>query len=92
MLVNSIRECMKSVFVAFFFVIFIFRDLEQMSQVTGASPIFLDATTDFNTEGGPVGGQTRISLRNEHLSYIFTWYSLCGITSFMWYRQFLRRI
>lgn len=75
-----------------FFVIFIFRDLEQMSQVTGASPIFLDATTDFNAEGGPVGGQTRISLRNEHLSYIFTWYSLCGITSFMWYRQFLRRI
>ncbi|KAI4471293.1 surfeit locus protein [Holotrichia oblita] len=72
--------------------IWYYRDLEQMSQVTGASPIFLDATTDFDSQGGPVGGQTRISLRNEHLSYIFTWYSLCGITSFMWYRQFLRRI
>lgn len=72
--------------------IWYYRDLEQMSNITGASPIFLDATTDFDVKGGPVGGQTRISLRNEHFSYIVTWYSLCGITSFMWYRQFLRKI
>lgn len=24
--------------------------------------------------GGPVGGQTRVTLRNDHLQYIFTWY------------------
>ena len=23
--------------------------------------------------GGPIGGQTRVTLRNEHLQYIFTW-------------------
>lgn len=23
--------------------------------------------------GGPIGGQTRVKLRNEHLQYIFTW-------------------
>ena len=23
--------------------------------------------------GGPIGGQTRISLRNDHLQYVFTW-------------------
>ena len=24
-------------------------------------------------QGGPIGGQTRISLRNDHLQYVFTW-------------------
>lgn len=61
-----------------------------MCKVTGASPIFLDATTDFDVPQGPIGGQTRISLRNEHLSYIFTWYGLSILTSFMWYSQFLK--
>lgn len=61
-----------------------------MCKVTGASPIFLDATTDFDVPKGPIGGQTRVSLRNEHLSYIFTWYALCALTSFMWYSQFLK--
>lgn len=56
-----------------------------MSASTGSSPIFLDATNDFDIPGGPIGGQTRVSLRNEHLSYILTWFSLSGITAFMWY-------
>lgn len=67
------------------------RDLNEMSKVTGASPIFLDATTDFVVPNGPIGGQTRITLRNEHLSYILTWYSLSGFTSYLWYKQFLMR-
>lgn len=61
-----------------------------MCRVTGAVPIYLDATNDMDVNGGPIGGQTRISLRNEHLSYIFTWYSLTGLTSYMWYMQFLK--
>lgn len=61
-----------------------------MSELTGASPIYIDATNDFDVPGGPVGGQTRISLRNEHLSYIFTWYSLSALTSFAWFKQFIR--
>lgn len=68
-----------------------FRDLEQMCKATGASPIFIDATTDFNVKEGPIGGQTRISLRNEHLSYILTWYGLSALTSFLWYKQFIRK-
>ncbi|XP_065161626.1 SURF1-like protein [Atheta coriaria] len=68
-----------------------YRDLTQMSAATGAAPIFLDATTDFAKEHAPIGGQTRISLRNEHLSYVLTWYSLSMITSFMWYTQFIRK-
>lgn len=67
-----------------------FRDLEKMTANTGASPIYLDATNDFDIPGGPVGGQTRITLRNEHLSYILTWFTLSGATSYMWYVKFLK--
>ncbi|KAG5896343.1 hypothetical protein JTB14_005823 [Gonioctena quinquepunctata] len=56
--------------------VYFYRDLEQMASVAGTAPIFLDATNDFDIPGGPVGGQTRISLRNEHLSYILTWFTL----------------
>lgn len=58
-----------------------------MAQLTGASPIYLDATRD--SFGGPIAGQTRVTLRNEHLSYIITWFSLSAITSFYWIKNFL---
>ena len=29
--------------------------------------------TDSTVAGGPIGGQTKVSLRNEHLTYILTW-------------------
>ena len=67
-----------------------YRDLDEMTKATGASPIYLDATDEFDVEGGPVGGQTRISFRNEHLSYILTWYSLSLVTGYLWYRQFVK--
>ncbi|GLV33933.1 Surfeit 1 [Carabus blaptoides fortunei] len=67
-----------------------YRDLETMSKLTNSAPVFLDVISEFDVPGGPKGGQTRVTLRNEHLSYVFTWYSLCGFTSFMWYRQFLK--
>ncbi|XP_044270323.1 surfeit locus protein 1 [Tribolium madens] len=69
-----------------------YRDLNQMAKVTGALPVLLEATTDFDTPEGPIGGQTRVSLRNEHLSYILTWYSLSAATSYLWYKQFLSRV
>jgi len=45
-----------------------------MADVAGTEPVFLDATAETTVPGGPVGGQTRVSLRNEHLSYIMTWW------------------
>ncbi|EFA00352.1 surfeit locus protein 1 [Tribolium castaneum] len=69
-----------------------YRDLNQMAKVTGALPVLLEATTDFDTSEGPIGGQTRVTLRNEHLSYILTWYSLSAATSYLWYKQFLSRV
>ncbi|VEN53388.1 unnamed protein product [Callosobruchus maculatus] len=68
--------------------IFFYRDLPAMCRLTGADEIYLDATNDFDVPGGPIGGQTRVSLRNEHLSYILTWFSLSAATSYMWYKRF----
>lgn len=63
-----------------------------MCRQTGSDPIFLDATVDSSVDGGPLGGQTRVTLRNEHMSYIVTWFSLSGLTSLMWYRQIVKRL
>ncbi|XP_059613398.1 SURF1-like protein [Phlebotomus argentipes] len=70
---------------------FLYRDLAKMCAITGASPYFLDAVESSSLPGGPIGGQTRVTMRNEHLSYIITWFGLSGGTAFMWYRQIFRR-
>ncbi|KAG7172788.1 Surfeit locus protein 1-like [Homarus americanus] len=54
--------------------IFTFRDVPTMARMLGTAPVFLDATDTF--PGGPQGGQTRVTMRNEHLSYMMTWYVL----------------
>lgn len=54
------------------------------------APIFIDADATTTVPDGPIGGQTRVTLRNEHLQYIFTWYSLSLITFYMFY-QFSRK-
>nr|XP_020490248.1 surfeit locus protein 1 [Labrus bergylta] len=69
-----------------------YRDLEGMSTVTGAEPIFIDADFGSTIPGGPLGGQTRVALRNEHMQYIMTWYGLCAATSYMWFAKFIKKI
>ncbi|XP_055009330.1 surfeit locus protein 1 isoform X3 [Boleophthalmus pectinirostris] len=69
-----------------------YRDLEAMAQLTGAEPIFIDADFASTVPGGPIGGQTRVTLRNEHMQYIITWYGLCAATSYMWYAKFVKMI
>uniref|UniRef100_A0A9L0TNZ5 SURF1-like protein n=1 Tax=Equus caballus TaxID=9796 RepID=A0A9L0TNZ5_HORSE len=68
-----------------------YRDLEAMARLTGTDPIFIDADFQSTVPGGPVGGQTRVTLRNEHMQYIITWYGLCAATSYLWFKKFLRR-
>ncbi|KAI4562386.1 hypothetical protein MJT46_011348 [Ovis ammon polii x Ovis aries] len=41
-------------------------------------PIFIDADFKSTVPGGPIGGQTRVTLRNKHLQYIIARYGLCG--------------
>ncbi|KAL8611515.1 hypothetical protein ACOMHN_014570 [Nucella lapillus] len=73
----------------------LYRDVESMARNAGTAPILIDQ--DLKTSVGPLGGQTRVTLRNEHMSYIITWYSLALITyslaliTFaMWFRRYRR--
>ncbi|RWS12511.1 Surfeit locus protein 1-like protein [Dinothrombium tinctorium] len=50
------------------------RDIEQIAELLGTLPIFLDADENSTVKGGPIGGQTKVSLRNEHMNYIITWW------------------
>ncbi|XP_003473186.1 surfeit locus protein 1 isoform X1 [Cavia porcellus] len=68
-----------------------YRNLEAMARTTGAEPVFLDADFKSTVPGGPIGGQTRVTLRNEHMQYIITWYGLCAATSYLWFKKFLQR-
>ncbi|KAK2565793.1 Surfeit locus protein 1, partial [Acropora cervicornis] len=43
------------------------RDVDAMAEVTGSLPILVDADSASTVPGGPIGGQTRVYLRNEHL-------------------------
>jgi surfeit locus 1 family protein len=66
------------------------RDIQLMAQVMGTEPVFLDADVSCEVPPGelPISGQTRVSLRNEHLSYIITWYGLAILTSVLWFKKY----
>ena len=66
------------------------RNIELMSSVLGTSGLFIDAEASSTIPGGPIAGQTIYSIRNEHLSYILTWFGLCMGTSYIWFKTFLR--
>ncbi|KAK7095364.1 hypothetical protein V1264_006783 [Littorina saxatilis] len=68
----------------------LYRDVETMAKQAGTAPVFVDLDQKSSVPGGPLGGQTRVTLRNEHMSYIITWYSLSLITFAMWFRRYRR--
>ncbi|KAM8707879.1 hypothetical protein ACLKA7_014929 [Drosophila subpalustris] len=73
--------------------VYLYRDLPRMCADTNAAAVFLDAVYDPKAvQNSPVGGQTRVTLHNDHLSYLITWFSLSAATSYLWYRQIVRRI
>lgn len=65
------------------------RDINAMAEELGTVPVFIDADKKSTVPGGPVGGQTIVTLRNEHMSYIITWYSLAGFTFLMWFKRYM---
>lgn len=69
-----------------------YRDVYQLAQVLDTKPIFLDAvsTSGLEKDKMPYPGQTVIQLRNDHLIYIITWFSLSLITSVLWWRRFAK--
>uniref|UniRef100_A0AC35F9H1 SURF1-like protein n=1 Tax=Panagrolaimus sp. PS1159 TaxID=55785 RepID=A0AC35F9H1_9BILA len=70
--------------------VWFYKNFEEMANHCDALPVYLEATFESSQRHGPIGGQTNISVRNEHLNYLLTWYSLSAITTVMWYFKFCR--
>ncbi len=67
-------------------------DIAQMAKATGLGPFkpyYVDAGPKANPGGYPVGGQTRLTVRNEHLQYAITWFALSfvGIVIYILYHR-----
>jgi len=74
----------------------LYRDVPLMSAYLNTEPIFLDLVSIRGVNlpvnvsmSAPVPAQTRVTLRNEHVSYFFTWFSLSAITAYMWRRIYI---
>uniref|UniRef100_A0A1I7UH97 SURF1-like protein n=1 Tax=Caenorhabditis tropicalis TaxID=1561998 RepID=A0A1I7UH97_9PELO len=65
-----------------------YRDLKQMAETHGTEPVWLDAAYETTVPGGPIGGQTNINVRNEHMNYLTTWFTLTLVTMLMWIHKF----
>lgn len=73
--------------------LFFYRDLFKMSSMTNSEPYFIDIKYDPSLPAeAPIGGQTRVALRNEHLSYIITWYSISAFTGFLWWKKVIQKV
>ncbi|XP_069122150.1 surfeit locus protein 1-like isoform X2 [Argopecten irradians] len=64
------------------------RDVSALAEILNTSPLYLDADFDSTVKGGPIGGQTIVTLRNEHLQYILTWYGIFFLSLIMYARRF----
>jgi len=65
-------------------------DAVTMGRLFNAKPIVIDVLKGDNGVKLPIGGQTNIKLRNEHLNYAVTWFTLSvclSIMSFYYFKQ-----
>jgi len=66
-------------------------DIAHMGQVAGVTPmpLIVEAGEGSAPGGWPKGGQTRVDLTNNHLSYVITWYSVAlsiAVIYVLWHR------
>lgn len=64
------------------------RDIEAMSRALKTAPIFLDKEQELHATEGPIGGQTQLNVRNEHLNYAITWFALSLFSFAMWFSKY----
>jgi surfeit locus 1 family protein len=66
-------------------------DIAAARGLSGVAPFTVDAAAVHTPTGGlPQSGETRISIRNNHLQYALTWYALAVVLllmSVLWLRQ-----
>ena len=67
-------------------------DTESLAAKAGipAQPFLVDAGPAPNPGGLPVGGQTKVELRSEHMQYIVIWYAL-AVSLAVIYLLYMRR-
>ncbi|KAG1179134.1 hypothetical protein G6F70_002710 [Rhizopus microsporus] len=73
-------------------------DIDTMAKLTNAQPVMIERVSDISPykehvlidKGVPVGRPPTVEVRNSHLNYLITWYSLSFATSIMFWRV-LRR-
>ncbi|MDZ4736575.1 MAG: SURF1 family protein [Rhodospirillaceae bacterium] len=70
-------------------------DLPAMREAAGLAPngppLYLEAIATDLPGGFPIGGQTRLELRNDHLQYAVTWFLLGGALAIIWFVFHWRR-
>jgi surfeit locus 1 family protein len=67
------------------------RDIDAMAKRLNTEPVLMDLDGDPSRTAGPYGGQTQLNVRNEHLNYAITWFSLAAFSFLMWYSKFGKR-
>ncbi|EGY01628.1 SURF1 family protein [Nitrospirillum viridazoti Y2] len=68
-------------------------DLPAMAAKAGTEvpePVVVEAGATSNPGGFPVGGQTRVTIPNDHLQYAITWYCLAVALAVIAYLRFSR--
>ncbi|KAK3702113.1 surf-like protein [Vermiconidia calcicola] len=68
-----------------------FPDIYQMAEHVGSQPVWIEETMKPNLlesyrreeAGIPIGRPPEVNLRNNHVQYIFTWFSLSAATGIM---------
>lgn len=69
------------------------RDLAALARKLDTLPLIMDldlaSSNQAASQGGPVGGQTRIALRNDHVQYMMTWWGVSLITGILWLQKFV---
>jgi surfeit locus 1 family protein len=64
------------------------RDLAGIAaadHITLSQPVLVEADAHPNPGGWPVGGQSVVSFRNQHLSYAITWFGLAIVLLGVWF-------
>eukprot|EP00040_Diaphanoeca_grandis_P024964 m.137922 g.137922 ORF g.137922 m.137922 type:complete len:296 (-) comp29959_c0_seq1:94-981(-) len=64
-------------------------DLETISTILKTKPIIVEAAADATPAiGFPTAGQSKVTIRNEHMQYIATWFGLSLATTAMWFTKY----
>ena len=59
------------------------RDVTSMARELNTLPIYIDLDREYSPKGGPVAGQTKFDLPNNHLKYAIHWFALSTIFTFI---------